>query len=146
MAEIRYCWRCYARQPVDAAAGAWCVRCGESTAEPAGTSWTDKLLWALSHPLVERRIIAARSLARLGERRAVAPLSAMARGPDPYLAAAAVRALEVFDEPAVDDVLQAVAREGPAPARRAAQEVLRRRTAQTGLAERAAPGAVAPPR
>jgi hypothetical protein len=127
MAATRYCWRCYARQPAATPDDANCARCGEPIAAPAGTSWADKLLWSLSHPLVERRIIAAHSLAELGEPRAVGPLRTMALDRDPYLAAAAVRALGLFRDHEIDDLLHRIARDGPAPARRAAEEALQHR-------------------
>lgn len=124
MPETRYCWRCFAKQPVDASPADRCPRCGQLPDAPAGTTYTDKLLWSLSHPLVERRVIAATALGSRGERRALDPLRSMAFDDDPYLAAAAVIALAQFPRADGEAVLRRVAENGPAPARRAASRAL----------------------
>ena len=119
---VWYCWRCYAKQPVERVDR--CLQCGGLPQAPPGATFSDKLLWALGHPLVERRVIAARALGERVEPRALQPLRAMAADPDPYLATAAVRALAHYSHDEVMGCLQAVAQDGPAPARRAARCVL----------------------
>ena len=57
-----FCWACYA--PVDGAEGY--PACGHASAPPPGTSFTERLLWALRHPLVERRMVAIGVLAERG--------------------------------------------------------------------------------
>lgn len=121
---MRYCWQCYGKQPPESDSSAPCPRCGQSPQEPPGTGYSDRLLWALSHPLVERRIIAAGALADRGEPRAIAPLQDMAHDDDPYLAAAAVRALAQYPPEISEPTLRDVAARGPAPARRAAEQAL----------------------
>lgn len=95
---------------------------------PAGTPFLDKLLWALGHPLVERRIVAAAALGEHRDPRALEPLKLMAHDPDPYLAAAAVRALAHYPFADVATTLQELAQLGPVPARRAAQQSLSARS------------------
>lgn len=121
---VHYCWACYAR--VESATGR-CPACGGSIQAPEEASHADKLLWALRHPLVERRVVAARALAERGERRAVGSLAAMAEDPDPYLAAAAVSALGRLDPKAAGPLLRRLADEGPAPVRFAARVALEER-------------------
>lgn len=120
----RYCWHCYAEQPRDAENADRCPRCGRSPQEPGGTTYDDKLLWSLSHPLVERRMIGAAALADRHEARAIPVLRAMAHEQDPYLAAAAVRALAHFPPELWIATARDVAAHGPAPARLAAQRAL----------------------
>lgn len=122
---VHYCWACYAG--VDSATGR-CPVCGGSVAAPPGTSYADQLLWALRHPLVERRIVAAHALAERGERRAVEPLVAMMEDPDPYLAAAAVSALGRLDPERAGPLLRRLAKGGSAPVRLAARMALEEST------------------
>ncbi len=124
LGPVRYCWWCYAPQDRAETGDLPCPQCGRPPTEPAGTSFTDKLLWALQHPLVERRVIAAGTLGKHAEPRALQPLRVMARDPDPYLAAAAINALAHYRFRDVGRTLLAVARAGPAPARRAARRAL----------------------
>lgn len=128
MAATGYCWHCYARQPAGICADAVCPRCRQLISAPADTTYVDKLLWSLSHPLVERRIIAAGVLAGRGERRALTPLRQMAHDQDPYLATAAVNALARYPIADTSEVLREIAAHGPAPARYAAGLALDRRT------------------
>jgi HEAT repeat protein len=72
-------------------------------------------------------VIAAAALGERQEPRALVPLKAMASDPDPYLAAAAVRALAHYSDGEVMDNLQMVAEHGPAPARRVARRLIARR-------------------
>jgi HEAT repeat protein len=122
MAATWYCWHCYAKQ--DREPSERCSQCGGSPRAPADATFSDKLLWALGHPLVERRVIAAAALGERQEPRALARLKAMAADPDPYLALAAVRALAYYPEEDVVVTMRDVAEHGPAPARRVAREVM----------------------
>lgn len=118
-----YCWSCYAESPH---ATGKCSACGEETAPPPGTSYADRLLWALDHPLPDRRMLAVELLGRRRERRAVTPLLMVALDPsDPYLAAEAVRSVvAIAGVDAVRETLERLAREGPVPARRKAARAL----------------------
>lgn len=89
-----YCWHCYGK---NRRASGRCELCGEEIAAPAGTSFDDRLLWALGHPLAERRMGAVQAL---GKRRIVAAsgrLQELVSDPDPYLAASALEALVRID-------------------------------------------------
>jgi len=117
-----FCWACYA--PVDGAEGR-CPACGHASAPPPGTSFTERLLWTLGHPLVERRMVAIGVLAERGERRAVPRLRELAGDArDPYLAAAALQAAVSIEGPEASRALLLAARNRPVPARRAAQRLL----------------------
>jgi hypothetical protein len=76
-----YCWHCYgevaARQQV-------CPRCGLSAEAPEGTDYTERLIWALHHPLPDRRLLAAQTLGPRGDTAAIAPLRELTADPDPY--------------------------------------------------------------
>jgi HEAT repeat protein len=137
MALTWYCWRCYAK--LAGAPSERCRQCGGSAQAPASATYTDKLLWALNHPPMERRVVAAAALAEQQEARALMPLKAMAANPDPYLALAAVRALSHFPEADVMATLRGVARHGPAPARRAARRIIEEREHADRRAPRARP-------
>ena len=89
-----YCWHCYGK---NRRASGGCERCSEEIAAPPGTSFEARLLWALRHPLAERRMAAVHAL---GERRVEAasgPLRKLVSDPDPYLAAGALDALVRID-------------------------------------------------
>jgi HEAT repeat protein len=91
-----YCWHCYGKNR--RAAGA-CEHCGHEIAAPAGTSFDERLLWALAHPLAERRMTAVRALGKRRIEAAREPLRKLVSDPDPYLAAAALEALVRIDGP-----------------------------------------------
>ena len=106
-----FCWRCYA---ASYQAAGECEQCGLLREPPPGVTYVDQLLWALRHPLPERRIIAARILGRRVEERALEPLLALAEDRDPYLAAAAVEALAAFaHRSGVSDLMNRLADNGP---------------------------------
>jgi HEAT repeat protein len=117
-----FCWRCYGANPAPDV----CVHCGEPVAEPAGTPHVERLLWALRHPLVERRMVAIDALASLSEPAAVEPLRALANSADdPYLAARALDALvAIAGAGAVWPMLVRLAEHGAAPVRAAARRAL----------------------
>jgi len=121
-----FCWSCYTQN--DRPTGP-CRECGREIAAPEGTSFETKLIWALRHPLRERRMVAARVLGELHVAGAREPLRELAtQVDDPYLAAAAVEALVALDGADVHaDLLARLAHSGPAPARRVAQELSSRR-------------------
>lgn len=117
-----YCWHCYAAR---ARSDGLCHRCGHPAAAPPQTTYVDQLLWALKHPLPERRLVAARVLGQRGERRATGPLRSLVAHSDPYLAAEALNALvKVCGRDQVCDLLHERARWGPAPVRAAARAAL----------------------
>lgn len=117
-----YCWSCYAA--VAAAAGP-CPHCGGMIEPPPGTDYTDRLLWALDHPLVERRMVAIQVLAARRETRALDRLTRLARShQDPYLAAAALAAVvSIAGEPASSELLAELAEHAPAPVRRTVRQL-----------------------
>lgn len=96
--------------------------------DPSGDIVRRPLLWALDHPLPDRRMLAAELLGRRRENRAVTPLLALALDPsDPFLAAEAVRSVvAITGVDAVRTTLERLAREGPVPARREAAKALGR--------------------
>ncbi len=112
-----YCWWCYA--PNTAPRGS-CAACGQDIAAPVETTYVDALLWALRHPVVERRMIAARVLGERREPRAREALRELAtQEEDPYLAAEALHALFTIDGVDVHrNLAERLARHGP-PAVRA---------------------------
>ena len=118
-----YCWHCYGE--VETAAGS-CSRCGGVIAAPAGADYVDKLVWALHHPLPERRVVAADTLGHLRDPRATLTLSALLdEDPDPYLQAAAISALLAIEgAPRVRPLLERLVTDGSAPARHVAVQAL----------------------
>jgi hypothetical protein len=121
-----YCWHCYAKNERPRGT---CLQCGSEIASPAGTTFDDRLVWALGHPLVERRMVAARALGRRHVGRARQPLRRLVvAAADPYLAAAALEALVELDgADAHRELVDRLAGSGPAPLRRAARELAGRR-------------------
>jgi hypothetical protein len=118
-----YCWYCYSETSRPNGA---CAACGEEIEGPGDADYGDRLLWALRHPLLDRRLLSATMLGVRRETRAVEPLRALlSTENDPYLAAAALKSLVQID--GVDqcrDVLDHAIEAGPAPARRAARQLL----------------------
>ncbi len=86
-----YCWHCY--QPNDHPQGA-CAVCGQPVEAPATADHVDNQLWALCHPIVERRMVAVRSLGLEREERAVAPLRRMVETRGSAPAPATARAVQ----------------------------------------------------
>jgi len=118
-----YCWNCYAEvEP----ARQVCAHCGHRPAAPDSVDYTDKLLWALHHPLPERRIIAARALGQRRQKRAAPALrSLLSDDEDPYLQAAALSALLAIDGAAgMRPLIEELSITAPAPVRRVAQRAL----------------------
>jgi HEAT repeat protein len=120
---VFFCWHCYGDNP--SAAGI-CRHCGRQIAPPEHTSYVDKLLWALDHPLIERRMVAARVLGTRGEQRAVPALQRLvAQKEDPFLAAEALQSLvRIVGVQALEGELRRLAEAGDAPLRRVARRVL----------------------
>jgi HEAT repeats len=111
-----YCWHCYGTNRE--ASGA-CRECGQEIGAPAGTTFDDRLLWALGHPLAERRMAAALALGKRRLARASGPLRDLVDDPDPYLAAVALEALVEIDGAETHDALLAELRGSAPPAVRA---------------------------
>ncbi|MFY9809690.1 MAG: HEAT repeat domain-containing protein [Pseudonocardiaceae bacterium] len=84
------------------------------------------LVWALGHPLAERRLVAAQALGQRREARAEGRLRELVRvREDPYPAAAAVQALvSIVGRQDCADLLTKLATRGPAPVRRTAADLL----------------------
>lgn len=118
-----YCWSCYAPAP---AASGRCEHCGGHLEAPPGAGYSDLLMWALDHPLAERRLVAARALGQRREVRAEGRLRELVwTREDPYLAAAAVQALvAIVGRQDCTDLLTELAEHGPAPVRRTAADLL----------------------
>jgi hypothetical protein len=118
-----YCWSCYSR--ADESVGR-CRRCGGPIEAPSEADYADRLVWALDHPLAERRMVAARVLGERREARATDRLYRLARSRhDPYLAATALRALvSITGRPACADLLAELAQCGPAPVRQTVRDLL----------------------
>jgi HEAT repeat protein len=123
--DVHYCWHCYGAN--DAGHGR-CRLCGERIEPPADVGYVDQLLWALAHPLVERRMVAARVLGSRRERRAIPRLRDLALSrDDPYLAAVALEALVSIEGiPALRKLLERLAAEAPPQVREAATAALMR--------------------
>lgn len=116
-----YCWRCYGKNPRQSGS---CAHCTGEIAAPEGTPFDDRLLWALDHPLPERRLTAAQALGRRGVTRARHRLRELVSAADPYLAATALEALVAIDGAAEHRALLAELRRVGAPRVRAAAERL----------------------
>lgn len=121
---VYFCWHCY--EQVASADGS-CPHCGLAIAPPRHADYTDRLLWALHHPLPETRLTAARVLGRRVATRAAPALNALAlTDDDPYLAATALEALvRIRGAAAVRPVLESLAAQGAAPVRHLAEHLLR---------------------
>jgi hypothetical protein len=117
-----YCWNCYHQV---AAADRVCPECGRTTDPPTDVDYTGRLVWALGHPLPDRRVLAAQTLGRRGDPAAVVPLRQLVADPDPYLAAAALTSLVTLAGlDTVRDLVQRLAQDAPAPVRAAANRLL----------------------
>ena len=120
-----YCWHCYAplQEP-----SATCPDCGQSSDPPPGTDSLSLKVWALDHPLIERRMLALRALERSPAARAradaVTATRRLCHSADPYLAAAALRALHALAPDQAAEILDEAAVHGPAPVRHAARQLL----------------------
>ncbi len=89
-----YCWHCYGK---NRRASGRCGSCGAEIAAPPGTSFEEQLLWALGHPLAERRLGAVQALGKRRVAAASGRLRELVSDQDPYLAAAALEALVRID-------------------------------------------------
>ncbi|MEU9244457.1 HEAT repeat domain-containing protein [Streptomyces sp. NPDC048385] len=120
---VYFCWHCYGQTDNP---GGPCPHCGQPVAPPPRTDYTDRLLWALNHPLPETRLTAARVLGRRRATRAAEPLRELAlSADDPYLAATALESLvRVQGVITVRPVLELLATHGAAPVRRLAKRLL----------------------
>jgi HEAT repeat protein len=121
-AVTHYCWTCYAT--VDGPHGR-CPACGGPIEPPAGSDYTDRLIWAPGHPLADRRMVAAHTLGERGDRRALPALRRLLADPDSHLAAAALEAVVRIDGvESSRDLLVEMAAGGPAMVRAAARRLL----------------------
>jgi HEAT repeat protein len=117
-----YCWHCYGQ---NRRASGRCDQCGREIATHSGASFDDQLMWALKHPLAERRMLAVHAIAQRRLVRAREQLQALLSDPDAYLAAAALEALVALDGLDSQRVtLERVQESGAAPVRAAARELL----------------------
>lgn len=115
-----FCWHCY--QANDHPSGP-CRACGKPVQPPAGATTTDIQLWALGHPLVERRMLAIAALGHEREPAAARPLRQLAEDADPYVAAAALEALVEIGGPETPALVDRLAQDGPAPVRAVADRL-----------------------
>jgi hypothetical protein len=123
-AELTYfCWSCY--QPSNVASGR-CPSCGGSLQPADGADYTARLVWALHHPLADRRLLAARLLGQRGDRAAAEPLRRLvAEDPDPYTTAAALESLVTLTGVAESrSLLESCATQGAVPVRAVARWLL----------------------
>jgi HEAT repeat protein len=93
---------------------------------PPDVNYHDQLVWALTHPLPDRRLIAATVLGTIGNDRAAGRLRELVYDRDPYLAAAALRSFASIVGPRSRGLLVEAAATGSAPVRYAARELLAR--------------------
>lgn len=103
-----------------------CERCGAPLRGRDGETYAQKLIWALRHP---EAATALRAAVLLGEKRvseATGPLLNVLNAPgrDPYLGAAAARALGAVGDPAARTALIETLERGPVPVRLAAVQAL----------------------
>ena len=116
-----YCWHCYGK---NRRASGRCEHCGEEIPAPAGASFEERLLWALGHPLAERRLAAVHALGTRRTEAASGPLRELVSDPDPYLAAAALEALVRIDGPDRHrTLLEELRVSAPAPVRAVARSL-----------------------
>jgi HEAT repeats len=98
-----------------------CPHCGRCPDPPEDADYTSRLVWALHHPLPDRRLLAAHTLGRRGDPTAVGPLRDLVTDPDPYVAAAALTSLAALTGlPAIADLIGDLAAHADAAAVRAA--------------------------
>jgi hypothetical protein len=118
-----FCWRCRGEVDRDRRR---CPHCGGETASPPDADYTDLLIWALDHPLPERRIMAADILGRRRDVRGRDRLrEIVGQRADPYLAAVALRALVAIDGAAAHrDLLDQLIDDGPAPVRAIIRQIV----------------------
>lgn len=118
-----YCWHCYGE---NVRADGACVRCGRQIEPPSETTYDDRLLWALHHPIAENRMTAIQLLGSRRERRARAALRALALDTtEPYVAAEALKSLIAIDgAAAMRGLLETLASSSPPLVRRVARQAL----------------------
>jgi HEAT repeat protein len=122
MAVQWFCPECFAQ--VDQRSTR-CPRCGVDLSHRRRDYEAD-LIKALRHPLADRRLVAAQILGARRSRRAVAALidAVAASDSDPYLAAEAVVALGLIEDPRGLEVVRQAAEHGPVVPRAAARQTL----------------------
>jgi HEAT repeat protein len=118
-----YCWHCYQQLTTNQQI---CPHCGKATSPPPGTGYTQRLIWALHHPLPDRRLLAAQTLGPRGDPAAITPLRDLLADPDPYVAAASLTSLVALAGlDAVADLIHDLAEHAKhAPVRAAARRAL----------------------
>lgn len=122
---VHFCWTCYAQLPD---LPLTCPHCGGPTEPPPDATRLDLQLWALGHPIVERRMIALAALERNpaagADRAAVEAVRGLVDSADPYLAAQALHALHTLVGDDAWGLVERAAQEGSAPVRRVALDLL----------------------
>ena len=73
-----FCWTCYHPAPGSAEQ---CPHCGGPVHPGSDIDYTARLVWALHHPLADRRLLAARLLGQRSDRRW--PIHRTRRSPTP---------------------------------------------------------------
>ncbi len=100
-----------------------CPRCGAALMDRP-RDYEAGLIRSLHHPLHDRRLLAAHILGVRRSRRAVPDLIEAVELGDPYVAAEAVTALALIEDPTGLEVVRRTAERGPAVARAAARRAL----------------------
>jgi len=125
-----FCWHCYGENRSESGQ---CEHCQHEIASPQGTTFEDRLIWALRHPLTERRMVAVRAIGTRRLTRARQELRTLVSDQDPYLAAAALEALVEMDgREAHHDLVDQLRRSGAAPVRAVARDLWLERQGQSG--------------
>jgi HEAT repeat protein len=91
---------------------------------PPDATYQDQLVWALRHPLPDRRLMAVTALGTTGDDRVASRLRELVYDRDPYLAAAALRSFATIVGLRSRGLLIEAAATGPAAVRYAARELL----------------------
>lgn len=84
-----FCWHCYGRNSQRGT----CAHCGKPVDPPERVDEVDRLIWAMGHPLHDRRLIAASLLRNHPSKRTTDALWRAVDGDDPFLASQALRTL-----------------------------------------------------
>lgn len=118
-----YCPRC---REINAWGSRLCEKCGAPLQGRDGETYAEKLIWALRHPEAATALRAATLLGEKKVSEATGPLLDVLNAPgrDPYLGAAAARALGAVGDPAARTALIGALERGPVPIRLAAVEAL----------------------
>jgi HEAT repeat protein len=127
MGQLTYfCWHCYGRNERPSGR---CRHCGREIAPPSGISYTDRLIWALDHPVSEVRMIAAQALGRRADQEAAPALRRLVdESANPFLAAQALRSLLAIEGVAtLEALLRELSASAAAPVASNARAALERR-------------------